>query len=150
MVDLYKDLSKQAKAVSTLIDKELPNLVKLYEPVGELFAKYQAAMEAYNAFMATWAGRLPKSDLNGRALALALTEIERSLRYCQAKSLIRKVKASSGGALTLSCSIDSAVTLKTARNAGSIPLQALFICYVSTNLYRLMKHPIFRQAQPLF
>jgi len=79
-VDLYKDLSKQTKAVSTLIDKELPNLVKLYEPVGELFAKYQAAMEAYNAFMATWTGRLPESDLNGQALALALTEIERSLR----------------------------------------------------------------------
>ena len=37
-------------------------------------------MEAYNAFMATWAGRLPESDLNGRALELALTEIERSLR----------------------------------------------------------------------
>ncbi len=27
MVDLYKELSKQAKAVSTLIDKELPNLI---------------------------------------------------------------------------------------------------------------------------
>ena len=80
MVDLYKDLSKQAKAVSKLIDTELPNLVKLYEPVGELYAKYQEAMNAYNAFMAMWVGRLPESDLNGRALELALQEIERSLR----------------------------------------------------------------------
>ncbi len=80
MVDLYKDLSRQAKAVSTLIDKELPNLIKLYEPVGELYAKYQEAMNAYDAFMATWVGRLPESDLNGRALELALQEIERSLR----------------------------------------------------------------------
>jgi hypothetical protein len=80
MVDLYKELGKQAKAVSTLIDKELPSLVKLYEPVGELFAVYQQAMDAYNAYMAQWVGRLPESDLNGRALELALTEIDRSLR----------------------------------------------------------------------
>jgi hypothetical protein len=60
--------------------QELPNLVKLYEPVGELYAKYQEAMDAYSAFMATWVGRLPESDLNGRALELALQEIERSLR----------------------------------------------------------------------
>lgn len=80
MVDLYRDLSRQAKAVSSLIDKELPNLIKLYEPVGELYARYQEAMNAYKAYMATWAGRLPESDLNGRALELALQEIERSLR----------------------------------------------------------------------
>jgi len=80
LVDLYKDLSKQAKAVSGLIDKELPNLVKLYEPVGELYATYKAAMDAYEAFMQQWVDRLPESDLNGRALELALTEIERSLR----------------------------------------------------------------------
>ena len=80
MVELYKDLSKQAKAVSKLIDTELPNLVKLYEPVGELYAKYQEAMSAYEAYMAQWMGRLPDSDLNGRALELALQEIERSLR----------------------------------------------------------------------
>src|SRR5437588_6991166 len=47
LVDLYKALSAQAKAVSKLIDAELPNLVKLYEPVGELYAKYQEAMNAY-------------------------------------------------------------------------------------------------------
>lgn len=80
MVDLYKELSKQAKAVSALIDKELPNLTKLYEPVGELHAKYQKALTDYEAFMATWVGRLPESDLNGRALELAVQEIERSLR----------------------------------------------------------------------
>jgi len=80
MVDLYKDLSKQAKAVSTLIDKELPNLVKLYEPVGALYAAYQQAMDAYSSYMAQWVGRLPESDLNGRALELAVQEIERSLR----------------------------------------------------------------------
>jgi hypothetical protein len=80
LVDLYKELSKQAKAVSALIDKELPNLVKLYEPVGELYARYKEAMDAYEAYMAQWVGRLPDSDLNGRALELALQEIERSLR----------------------------------------------------------------------
>src|SRR5216683_4682480 len=33
MVELYRELARQAKAVSGLIDKELPNLSKLYEPV---------------------------------------------------------------------------------------------------------------------
>ncbi len=80
MVDLYKDLSRQAKAVSSLIEKELPNLIKLYEPVGELYTRYKEAMDAYEAYMAQWIGRLPDSDLNGRALELALQEIERSLR----------------------------------------------------------------------
>ncbi len=80
LVELYKELSKQAKAVSTLIDKELANLVKLYEPVGELYGAYQQAMTAYEAYVATWKGRLPDSDLSGRALELALEPIERSLR----------------------------------------------------------------------
>jgi len=80
LVDLCKDLSRQAKAVSTLIDKELPNLIKLYEPVGELYARYKEAMDAYEAYMLKWVGRLPESDLNGLALELALQEIERSLR----------------------------------------------------------------------
>ncbi len=80
VVELYKELGKQAKAVSSLIDKELPNLIKLYEPVGELHAAYQQAQDAYETYMSTWEGRLPQSDLNGRALELALTEIERSLR----------------------------------------------------------------------
>ncbi len=80
MVDLYKELGRQAKAVSSLIDKELPNLVKLYEPVGELYAAYEQAMANYNAFMAQWQGRLPDSDINGRALELALDAVNRSLR----------------------------------------------------------------------
>lgn len=53
MVDLYKELSKQAKTVTTLIDKELPNLVQLYEPVVELYTKYQEAMNTYQAYMAS-------------------------------------------------------------------------------------------------
>ena len=77
---LYKELSKQVKAVSTLVDEELPNLVQLYEPVGELYTKYQEAMNTYQAYMAQWVGRLPDSDLHGWALELGLQEIERSLR----------------------------------------------------------------------
>jgi hypothetical protein len=80
IVDVYKELAKQAKAVSSLIEKELPNLVKLYDPVGELYDAYQLAQQAYNQYMESWRGRLPESDLSGRALELALTEIERSLR----------------------------------------------------------------------
>jgi hypothetical protein len=80
MVALYKELSKQAKAVSTLIDEELPNLVQLYEPVGELYTKYQEAMNTYQEYMAQWVGRLRDSNLHGRTLELALQEIERSLR----------------------------------------------------------------------
>jgi hypothetical protein len=80
VVESYKELAKQAKAVATLIDKELPNLVKLYEPVGELHATYQQALANNEAYMASWRGKLPDSDLSGRALELALTEIERSLR----------------------------------------------------------------------
>lgn len=37
-------------------------------------------MDAYTSYMAQWTGRLPESDLNGRALELAVQEIERSLR----------------------------------------------------------------------
>jgi len=80
MVDLYKELSRQAKVVSKLIDTELPNLEKLYGPVGELYAKYEQAMAAYQSYMDGWKGRLPEGDLNGRALELALQDIERSLR----------------------------------------------------------------------
>jgi hypothetical protein len=80
MVDLYKELGKQAKAVSALIDKELPNLSKLYEPVGELYDAYRKALANYEAYMASWQGKLPESDLSGRALKLVLGEIEKSLR----------------------------------------------------------------------
>ncbi|MFL5658465.1 MAG: hypothetical protein ACJ8CB_30305 [Ktedonobacteraceae bacterium] len=55
-------------------------MVKPYEPVGELFSAYQQALANYEAYMASWRGKLPDSDLSGRALELALTEIERSLR----------------------------------------------------------------------
>src|SRR5712691_7386517 len=80
MVELYRELAKQAKAVSSLIDKELPNLAKLYEPVAELHAAYQQALRTYEEFMASWRGKLPDGDLSGRALELALEPIERSLR----------------------------------------------------------------------
>lgn len=80
VVDSYKELAKQAKAVSSLIEKELPKLIELYNPVGELYDAYQKTLQAYNQYMDTWKGRLPDSDLSGRALELALTEIERSLR----------------------------------------------------------------------
>jgi len=60
--------------------KELPNLVELYDPVGELYDAYQITLQAYNQYMQTWVGRLPESDLSGRALELALTEVDRSLR----------------------------------------------------------------------
>jgi hypothetical protein len=80
VVDSYKALAKQAKAVASLIDKELPKLIVLYNPVGELYDSYQKALQAYNQYMDTWKGRLPDSGLSGRTLELALTEIERSLR----------------------------------------------------------------------
>lgn len=50
VVDSYKEHSKQANAVSSLIDKELPNLVKLHEPVGELHAAYQKAVADYETY----------------------------------------------------------------------------------------------------
>ena len=77
---LYQEMSKQAKAVATFIDKELPGLKKLFEPVGEAFAAYSGALDAYTAYMQGWAGKLPKSDLSGRALELVKQEIERSMR----------------------------------------------------------------------
>jgi hypothetical protein len=58
----------------------LLNDTVVLEPVGELYAKYQEAMNAYASYMAQWVGRLPKGDLNGRALELTLQEIELSLR----------------------------------------------------------------------
>jgi hypothetical protein len=66
---------------SCIVDRQrTAELVKLYEPVGELYATYQKAIADYEAYMASWRGKLPDSDLSGRALELALTEIERSLR----------------------------------------------------------------------
>jgi hypothetical protein len=77
---LYQEMSKQAKAVAAFIDKELPGLKKLFEPVGEAFATYEGALVAYNNYMQQWVGRLPESDLSGRALELVKQEIEKSLR----------------------------------------------------------------------
>ncbi|MEO7019241.1 MAG: hypothetical protein ABI234_03730 [Ktedonobacteraceae bacterium] len=41
---------------------------------------YFSDLTAYNDYVATWKSRLPESDLNSRALKLALQKIERSLR----------------------------------------------------------------------
>ena len=80
MIALYETLSKQAKAVASFIDKELPGLRKLFEPVGEKYAVYQQAISDYHAFMARWQGVLPAGDLSGRALELVQQDIEKSLR----------------------------------------------------------------------
>ncbi len=76
----YAEMSKQAKAVAEFIDKELPGLQKLFKPVSEKFAAYSGAVEAYNAYMATWVGKLPDADLSGRAFELVKQDIEKSLR----------------------------------------------------------------------
>jgi len=80
VVELYKELGAQAKGVAALIDKELPSLEKLYQPVAKAFAAYEGALDAYTKYMAGWADKLPAADLSGRALELVQTEIERSLR----------------------------------------------------------------------
>lgn len=80
VVELYRELSAQAKSVAALIDKELLGLQKLYDPVAKAFAAYEGALDAYNKYMQQWIGKLPDGDLSGRALELIQTEIERSLR----------------------------------------------------------------------
>jgi hypothetical protein len=80
MIALYEALSKQASSVAAYIDKELPGLRKLYEPVAKAFAAYSGALDAYNTYMQQWVGKLPESDLSGRALELVKQEIEKSLR----------------------------------------------------------------------
>jgi hypothetical protein len=45
---LYQEMSKQAKAVAAFIDKELPGLKKLFEPVSEAYAAYVGALDAYS------------------------------------------------------------------------------------------------------
>ena len=77
---LYQEMSRQAKAVAAFIDKELPGLKKLFEPVSEAYAAYVEALEAYTKYMQQWVGKLPESDLSGRALQLVKQEIEQSLR----------------------------------------------------------------------
>ena len=80
MIVSYEEMSKQAKAVAAFIDKELPGLRKLYEPVGKAYAAYEGALDAYTKYMAGWKGKLPEGDLGGRALELVKQEIEKSLR----------------------------------------------------------------------
>jgi hypothetical protein len=80
VIELYKELSQQAKGVGALIDKELPSLQKLYEPVAKAYAAYEGSLDAYHKFMQQYVGKLPAGDTNGRALELLQTEIERSLR----------------------------------------------------------------------
>ena len=77
---LYAEMSKQATAVAAFIDKELSGFQKLFKPVSEKFAGYQGAVEAYNAYMATWFGKLPEADLSGQAFELVKQDIEKSLR----------------------------------------------------------------------
>ena len=76
----YQEMSQQAKAVAAFIDKELPGLQKLFKPVGETYAAYAGALDAYHEYMRQWVGKLPESDLSGRALELVKQDIERSLR----------------------------------------------------------------------
>ncbi|HXH26705.1 MAG TPA: hypothetical protein VNG90_02330 [Candidatus Acidoferrum sp.] len=80
MIVLYETMMQQAEAVAAFIKKELPGLRKLFEPVGKLHTAYQGTIDAYNAYMAQWVGKLPDGDLSGRALELVQTEIEKSLR----------------------------------------------------------------------
>ena len=80
MIVLYEEMSKQAKAVAAFIDKELPGLRKLFDPVSKAYAAYEGALDAYNKFMQQWVGKLPEGDLSGRALELVKQDIEKSLR----------------------------------------------------------------------
>lgn len=80
MIALYETMSQQAKAVAVFIDKELPGLRKLFEPVGKAYAAYEGTLEAYTKYMQQWVGKLPDGDLSGRALELVQQEIEKSLR----------------------------------------------------------------------
>jgi len=76
----YQEMAKQARAVADFIDKELPGLQKLFKPVGDKYAAYGGALEAYNTYMQQFVGKLPDGDTSGRALKLVQEEIERSLR----------------------------------------------------------------------
>jgi len=80
VIVLYQEMSKQAKAVAAFIDKEVPGLTKLFEPVAKAFAAYDGALDAYNTYMQQWVGKVPEGDLGGRALELVKQEIDKSLR----------------------------------------------------------------------
>ena len=80
VLQLYQEMSKQAKEVAAFIDKELPGLNKLFKPVSEAYATYKATLDDYRHFMQQFVGKLPDGDLSGRALELVQTEIEKSLR----------------------------------------------------------------------
>jgi hypothetical protein len=68
------------EAMTAFIDKELPGLRKLFEPVGKAYAAYEGILEAYTTYRQQWVGKLPDGDLSGRALELVQQEIEKSLR----------------------------------------------------------------------
>jgi hypothetical protein len=80
MITHYEAMSQQAKAVTAFIDKKLPGLRKLFEPVGKAYAAYEGILEAYTTYRQQWVGKLPDGDLSGRALELVQQEIEKSLR----------------------------------------------------------------------
>ncbi len=80
MVELYKQLSQQAKEVAALIDKELPALEKAQGPVSKAYAAYEGTIDAYKKFMDGWRDKLPASDFSDRALELVQDKVERSLR----------------------------------------------------------------------
>jgi len=80
MIVLYETMAQQAEAVAAFIKKELPGLQKLFQPVSKAYAAYEGALDAYTKYMQQWVGRLPESDLSGRALELVKQDIEKSLR----------------------------------------------------------------------
>ncbi len=51
-IPLFESLSAQAKAVSELIDKELPKLNKLENPVADAYEAYRQAFVLYREYMA--------------------------------------------------------------------------------------------------
>lgn len=79
-IPLFESLSAQAKAVSELIDKELPKLNKLESPVADAYEAYRQSFIVYREYMANWRGRLSDEDLTDRSLEVALDQVEKSLR----------------------------------------------------------------------
>jgi chromosome segregation ATPase len=79
-IPLFEGLSAQAKAVAELIDKELPKLTKLENPVANAYEAYRQSFIAYREYMANWRGRLSDEDLTDRSLDVALDQVEKSLR----------------------------------------------------------------------
>jgi cell division septum initiation protein DivIVA len=80
VVEMYKQLSQQAKEVAALIDKELPTLEKSQAPVSKAYAPYKGTLDAYAKYMDAWKDKLPASDFSDRALELVQDKVEKSLR----------------------------------------------------------------------